>query len=147
MKTSSSPINYRDRYGDEAFSVRATELYGSGFFERYLKDYNAQTTWLSVNVNSFARKSRLPKWLNIAVGYGAENLFGGFANQVPNTTADQQLRRYSQILISLDADLSKIHTSSPFIRTLLDILNVFKVPFSTIEINTLGEVKFYAIRF
>jgi len=147
FKTSSSPINYQERYGDEAFSARASELYGDGFFTRYLKDYNAQTTWLSVNLNSFAPKSHLPKWLNVAVGYGADNLFGGFTNQVPTISSDQELRRYSQIFISFDADLSKIDTGSPFVRTVLDILNVFKVPFSTIEINTLGEVKFYAIRF
>ena len=147
IKTSSSPINYEERYGDEVFAVRASELYGDGFFERYLKDYNAQTTWLSVNLHSFAPKSRLPKWLNVAVGYGAGNLFGGFSNQIPELARDQQLPRYSQIFISLDADLSKIDTGSPFLRTVLDILNIAKVPFSTIEINTLGEVKFYAIRF
>jgi len=147
LKTSSSPINYAARYGDDYYDDRAAELYGRGFLTRYLKDYNAQATWLSLNLSSFAPKSSLPKWLNVAVGYGAENMFGGYANPVRTGVDNQEIRRYSQIFISLDADLSRIETSSPFVRTLLDILNILKVPFSTIEINTLGEVKLYAIRF
>jgi len=147
MKTSASPINYAKRYGDPYFTERANDLYGSGFLTRYLKDYNAQTTWLSFNVASFAPKSQLPKWLNIAVGYGAENMFGGYTNPTRVGQSDQDIRRYSQFLISLDVDLSKVEAGSPFTRTLLDILNVIKVPFSTIEINTLGEIKIYAIHF
>ncbi len=148
LKTSSSHIDYHRRYGDQIYQDRADELYGTGFFTRYLKDYNAQTTWLSANVRSFFPKSKLPKWFNVAVGYGAENLFGGFSNALPSQDISLlDTPRYSQFFISLDADLSKIDTSSPFLRTLLDILNVVKMPFSTIEINTLGEVKFYAFRF
>lgn len=147
IKTSGSLIDYEERYGDQAFADRATALYGEGFLTRFLKDYNAQTTWLSVNLKSFAPRSKLPSWLNVAVGYGAENMFGGFTNYVPDLIIEPNTPRYSQILISLDADLSKIDVDTPFLRTLLDILNVIKVPFSTIEINTLGEVKFYGFYF
>ena len=95
---------------------------------------------------------RFPKWLNIAVGYGAENMFGGYSNTwdvngVMFDAFEDQFPRYKQFYISLDADLSRIDTGSPFLRTLLDILNIVKLPFSTLEINTLGEVKFHLIRF
>ena len=148
MKTSSAAIDYQERYGDALYQQRANELFGTGIFTRYLKDYNAQTTWISANIHSFFPDTGFPKWLNVAVGYGAGNMFGGYTNQIPllDGSIDKH-KRYSQFFISLDADLSKVDTSSPFLRTLLDIANVLKMPFSTIEINTLGEVKFYAFRF
>lgn len=148
LKTSSTPINYQERYGHQAYQDRADELFGRGYLTKYLKDYNAQTVWISANIKSFFPNSHIPKWLNLAVGYGADNMFGGYHNQIngPIDLIDGP-RRYSQFFLSLDTDLSKIETQSPFIRTLLDFLNILKAPFSTIEINTLGEVKFHLIRF
>ena len=45
-----------------------------------LKDYNGQTYWLSANLKSFFKKSNVPTWLNISVGYGAEGMFGATEN-------------------------------------------------------------------
>ncbi len=147
LKTSSTYIDYKDRYGAQYFEERAAELYGKGFASRYLKDYNAQTTWLSLNVKAFFPDAPIPEWLNIAMGYGAENMFGGYTNDLSDNYKNWDLPRYSQFYLSLDADLSRIDTNSPFLRTLLDVLNILKMPFSTLEINTLGEVKFHLIRF
>ena len=49
--------------------------------ERMLKDYNGQTYWLSANLKSFFQGSNIPAWLNVAVGYGADGMFGGFENK------------------------------------------------------------------
>ena len=50
---------------------------GSSIQEQILKDYNGQTYWLSANIYSFAKSTSFPKWLNIAVGYGAEGMITG----------------------------------------------------------------------
>lgn len=50
------------------------EVLGSSFTEQILKDYNGQTYWLSVNLYSFAKTSKIPKWLNLALGYGADGM-------------------------------------------------------------------------
>jgi hypothetical protein len=42
-----------------------------------LKDYNGQTYWLSVNLHSFYKGSKIPKWLNLAIGYGANGMLTG----------------------------------------------------------------------
>lgn len=144
----------KDISGNEInLESRASDLYGSGL-EAILKDYNAQTIWLSGNINSFYPKSNLPKWLNIAFGYGVENLYGGFENTWIDDQNDQPIilsepndKRYIQFYLSLDVDLSKIDTNSKFLRTFLDVLNVIKIPFSAIEFNTLGELKFKIIHF
>lgn len=146
MKVSSSPVTYPD---DPFTNARVNHLYGSGYLQRWLKDYNGQTLWLSANVKSFLPKLSIPKWLNVSMGYGAENMYGGYVNtwQSEDHELNIDLPRYSQFYISLDADLSKIKTESAFLRTLLDILNVIKVPFSALEINTLGEIKFHLVHF
>lgn len=136
----------------KALDRRIDNLYGSGFMQNWLKDYNGQTVWLSANLKSFFRKASLPEWLNISFGFGAENMIGGYTNQwIDNDQSieiDKDLfPRYSQFYISLDADLSKVETKSPFLRTLLDILNLIKVPFSAIEFNTRGEIKFHLFHF
>lgn len=132
--------------------TRAEMLYGTGVFERTLKDYNTQTVWLSVNPRSFLPASRFPKWLNIAVGYGADNLYGGFdnaweVNGEPFTAFEEAFPRYRQFYLSLDIDFSRIPVKSPFLKTVFDLLNVLKMPFSALEINTLGEIKFKIIHF
>lgn len=154
IKNSSSLPDYSQYEGVNPTLIndRITNLYGQGFAQRWLKDYNGQTIWLSANIKSFWPKANLPEWLNFSIGYSAENMFGGFTNSWSsdglNFSIDENLYpRYSQFYISLDADLSRIQTDSPFVRTLLDILNVIKVPFSAIEVNTLGEVKMHLIRF
>jgi hypothetical protein len=45
--------------------------------EQMLKDYNGQTYWLSVNLHSFYKGSKIPKWLNLAIGYGANGMLTG----------------------------------------------------------------------
>lgn len=144
IKNSFTPVEY---------PANAISPSGRGPIENWLKDYNGQTYWMSLNMKSFFPESKAPEWLNVAIGYGAENMFGAHQNRYQNMTEaeisemENLYPRYSQFYISLDADLSKIETNSSFLRTLLDILNYIKMPFSTLEINTLGEVKFHLLRF
>ena len=160
VKWSSSPINYPDYTvtstdGEYTMTLqqRVDQLYGTGFWERLLKDYNAQTVWASVNIYSFLREeSKFPKWLNVAFGYGANNMFGGYENAWEYNGANYVLDpvdfpRYSQYYLTLDVDLSKIKTRSPFLRTLLDVLNVIKIPAPAVEFNKVDGVRFHAIKF
>lgn len=151
IKFSSNPINNSRRNNSLDVTSRTEELFGSSFLEQVLKDYNRQTYWLSINPKSFNPDSSLPSWLNVAVGYGADNLLGGVNNvwesQGELIDATDTFRRHQQFYLSLDVDLSKIKTNSKFLRTVLDVLNYIKVPFSAIEINTLGQVRFHFIQF
>jgi hypothetical protein len=149
IKISSTPVSYPDvsvisTEGGSSTTLRSRtdNLFGTSYPERFLKDYNAQTTWLSVNVHAFLNEaSRVPKWLNIALGYGAENMYGGFENKWDDGEAeyaleDMRFRRYSQFYLSPDIDFSRITSRSPFVRTLLGILNVFKMPGPVLEYSS-----------
>lgn len=130
---------------------RANELYGHSFAERFLKDYNAQTIWASANLRSFAgQNSFWPSWLNVAVGYGAENMFGGFGNEWTRDSAvfavsADEYPRYRQFYLSLDIDLSRIKTKSRVLKTLFRCINYVKIPAPALEVNTLGKVRFHPL--
>ena len=129
---------------------RANELYGTSFTEKILKDYNGITTWASINLYSFNHNIKA-KWLNIAIGYGAGNMYGGFENKwidkngVYHDRSD--IKRYRKFLISLDADFTKFKTNNKAGKMVLGILNIIKLPMPALEFNTLGQIIFHPMYF
>lgn len=119
---------------------------GSSVQEQILKDYNGQTYWLSANIYSFTKSSAIPKWLNIAVGYGAEGMITG-DDAFVNTVFLPKSKRYRQFYLSLDLDLTKIETKSHFIKTLLTTFNCIKIPAPAFEIKGSGGSKFHFLYF
>lgn len=120
------------------------ELLGKSVSEQILKDYNGQTYWLSANVYSFAKTTKIPKWLNVAFGYGADGMISSNSN-ASNIAFD--IERNRQFYLSLDVDLSKIETKSHFLKTVFSLFNTIKIPAPTFEINGSGKVKGYFIYF
>lgn len=124
------------------YAIQRPELLGESFSEQILKDYNGQTYWLSANIHSFAKKSKIPKWLNLAVGYGAEDML---SSQKNNLFLNDD--RFRQFYLSFDVDLSKIETNSHFLKTIFSLFNTIKIPAPTFEINSLGKSKFHVFYF
>jgi hypothetical protein len=114
-----------------------------------LKDYNGQSYWISGNISSFLPKgARFPKWLNIAVGYGAEGMTSATNNPADKAgAATPEFDRYRKFYLSIDVDLTRIPTKSAFLRGLFTVLSFIKLPAPALEYNTLGQFKFYPIYF
>ena len=127
------------------YAVQNPDKLGDGWTEEFLKDYNGQTYWLSVNLHSFFKESEVPKWLNVAFGYGAEGMLTGENESVNNNLITQDRRR--QFYFSLDVDLSRIQTKSHFLKTIFSIFNVLKVPFPTVEFTERNGFRFHGIYF
>jgi hypothetical protein len=119
---------------------------GSSFTEQILKDYNGQTYWLSANLNSFFKQSKIPKWLNIALGYGAEGMITG-TDDLVNTVFFPVKDRTRQFYFSFDADLTKIKTKSPILKTIFSLFNTIKIPAPTFELQSKGKAKFHVLYF
>ncbi len=119
---------------------------GSTVTEQLLKDYNGQTYWLSANIHSFAKNSKIPKWLNLAVGYGGEGMITGNEEFV-NTIFLPEATRQRQYYLSLDVDLTKIETRSRVLKTVFSIFNTLKVPAPTLEIRDTGKIKGHFLYF
>jgi len=134
------------------FSFSATEYpdlipekLGSTTLQQVLKDYNGQTYWLSVNLRSFFKESEIPRWFNVAIGYGANGLPEGSYDFT--TTPPQPIESYRQFFASIDVDLTKIRTNSGFLKTVFNLFNYVKVPAPSIEYRSNGEFVFHFLYF
>lgn len=116
---------------------------GENFIQQTLKDYNGQTYWLSANIWSFYKESKFPKWLNVAIGYGAEGMLYG--ENLPTNMLQQN--PYRQFYLSFDIDLTKINTSSKFLKSLFSVINFIKIPAPTLEFRSKGGIKFHYLYF
>ena len=131
---------HRTKYAEQ----RPDKL-GENFLQEVLKDYNGQTYWLSANLHSFFKESKIPKWLNVAIGYGAEGMLTGVNED--NIMLLPEQNRMRQYYFSFDIDLTKIKTDSHTLKTIFSILNVVKIPLPTLEINSENKAVFHLFFF
>lgn len=122
------------------------KVLGASLSEQLLKDYNGQTYWLSANVHSFFKASKIPKWINIAVGYGGEGMITA-NDEFTNTIFLPQSQRERQFYLSFDVDLTKIETKSRLLKTVFSIFNTVKIPTPTLEFKQFGGIKGHFIYF
>jgi len=138
-------------YSEPILEQRADNLFGKSWYERMLKDYNAQTYWLSINLKSFLPESKLPAWLNVSVGYGADGMYGGFENKWIDQSGNEVTRfdipRKRQFYLAPDIDFTKIKTNKKWLKTAFTFLNAFKCPAPALMMDSKGKMKAYAIYF
>lgn len=138
-----------ETYPPGELKQRADQLYGTSLIVKTLKDYNSMNTWASINPASFFKTQQHLRWLNVAIGYGAGGMYGGFGN----TWYDEagifhdrtDVQRYRKVFLSLDMDFSKIKTHSRTLKAILGVLNIVKVPAPTLEFNTKGQIIFHPL--
>ncbi|OEK05317.1 DUF2279 domain-containing protein [Roseivirga misakiensis] len=106
-------------------------LLGDGLAEELLKDYNGQTYWLSVDVHAFAKESKFPKWLNLAFGYGGQDMVRARDSQ--NLAAG--FNNFRQYYFGIDFDLSYIQTDKKWLKVLLFIGDMIRLPAPAIELS------------
>jgi len=125
------------------------DLLGHSLIEQMNKDYNGISFWLSGNIHSFLPEdSKFPRWLNIAVGYGAGGMTGAFTNtSTYKGNPIPSFERYRKFMLSVDIDLTKIRTKSNLLKILFNAFGFIKIPAPAIEYNTLGEFKFHPFYF
>lgn len=134
---------------DTDAKIRRNQLFGKSLPERLLKDYNSQTYWLSANIASFLKNSKWPAWLNMAIGYNSNGMLGGFGNawtdKQGNNFSRTDIERVRHFVLSPDIDLTKIHTNKKWVRTLLYVANMVKIPAPAITLNSKGKFKLYGL--
>tara|TARA_R110000868_G_scaffold194178_3_gene439521 strand:- start:16381 stop:17253 length:873 start_codon:yes stop_codon:yes gene_type:complete len=126
-------ITIKYSFHQTRYAAISPDKLGGSLTEQLLKDYNGQTYWLSANLHSFFQDSKIPKWLNIAFGYGADGMLTGVKvidNQVL-TSND----RYRQFYLSFDVNLNRIKTKSHILKTIFSVFSIIKVPFPTLEFS------------
>ncbi len=120
---------------------RAVQLYGSTPWTRFIKDYGGQTIWLSANPAVLVGRGDVAKlpWLNLAVGYSPNNIYGAFANGWAEEgyfySYDAAFPRSHDFALSLDVDFTRIPTNNKTLKTLLFFAKFVKLPAPALLLN------------
>jgi len=136
-------------YWPTKFAQYRSNLLGDSHWNRWLKDYNGQTYWLSANLSDFGINGRLvPKWLNIAFGYGVDGLIGADENPTIDANGDYLpiFDRQYEIYFSLDIDLKKIKTKSKILKSIFYTVSFIKIPFPALGFSN-GKFKFHYLHY
>lgn len=114
-------------------------LLGDDLLSEVVKDYNGQTQWLSFDVDKF---TTFPKWLNIAIGYGASDMI--YARDSENISYG--FSPYRRYYLGVDVDLTSIKTHSKLVKTLIYVVNMVRLPAPAVEFSRRGA-KFHPFYF
>ena len=139
-------IQFKFSYAQSGLAKYNPDLLGKSLSTQLLKDYNSQTYWLSVNPSSFITKeNKFPKWLNVAFGYSAYGMLGGYENNIVVQDADGNVLKFDRerrYYFSLDVDLTRVKTKSKVLKKVFSVINILKFPAPTIQFSK-NKTRFY----
>jgi uncharacterized protein YfiM (DUF2279 family) len=134
LKFSYSPSDYR-QYNPE-------EL-GDTQLKSFFLDYNGRNYWGSASIRRITGIERIPSWLCLSVGYSGN----GMTDRAVNLPQYPEITRYRQYFLSLDIDFARMKIKNPYLRGLVYVVNMIKIPAPTLEYNQMGEFKFRPLFF
>ncbi len=132
-------IHPKFSFNRSGYASQRPEILGESLSQELLKDYNAQTYWLSLDLYRFNKS--FPKWLNIGLGYGAKGMV--FANDQQNENGGYNPER--QFYLGLDFNLSDYKSNSKVLNTLIYFINLVRIPAPTLEYSD-GNFHFHSFR-
>ncbi len=113
------------------------EMLGRSYKDLLFSDMNSYTLWFEINARRVIPSKYVPKWINLAVGYGAAGMYGTYENATSfNGKLIPKTERYRRFMLSFDIDTSKIKTKYEFLNTIIGTFRFIKFPLPTIEYNT-----------
>jgi hypothetical protein len=81
LLTGRQTIRIKYSYRHSSLAQYRPEMLGRNLPERMLKDYNGQAYWISANISDLTGiPGVIPDWLNIAFGYSANGMLGGYSD-------------------------------------------------------------------
>ena len=120
------------------------ELLGDGLHEQMIKNYNGMTYWLSFDLHGIGHTdNRFPKWLNMAIGYSGK----GMISSNDEASRSMGYDPYRQYFIGVDIDLTYIPTESKFVKSLLYVVNMIRLPAPALEFNRKDGLIFHLLYF
>ena len=142
-------VSLRYSYTRSIYPQYRPELLGRSRIAQWLKDYNGQQYWLSVNLASVLPVGpAFPRWLNLDLGYSGSGMTGGSTNP-PLYGADGQpivFRRVRQFYLAPDVDLARLAPAGSTGRMLLGATQFIKLPTPSLEFNPRDGWRWHPLR-
>ena len=124
------------------YAIYRPTLLGNNLSERIFKDYNGQTYWITIDLNTkIQEKFKLFKYINLALGYSIDGFTGARNNPNLNCVECNNLIRQSQYLLSFDLDLTEIETKNKFLKLLFNTFSIIKFPAPSLLIQNKSQFK------
>ena len=127
-------------FSRSSYAAVRPEILGSTYAEQLLKDYNGQTYWVSLPLETFLNLPNRFKWICISLGYGCD------AKLVGSLDSWNGFNARRQVYLSFDIDCSSLAPRHPKLNKVLTHLNWIKVPFPSLEFSS-DETRFHWISF
>lgn len=129
-------IRIKYSYAPTEYAEYRPTVLGSTHPERFMKDYNGQTYWLSGS--PFALTSGLKKWdwLCLSFGYSVDAKLHGHLNYF--ATNNQVFQAQSEYVLSLDINIDAMAFERQWVKKLLTPLRWIKIPFPAMVIDNQG---------
>lgn len=128
-------------YQTTVYALARPDMFGTGYIQNSLKDYNGQTYWLTIDINKLTGKKILPKWLLLSIGYSGEGMYGGDDNVWTDkqgvTHNFSDVVRYRQWFLSFDINFTPL-VKNKVLQRVFYAVNIFKIPFPAIEFSENG---------
>jgi hypothetical protein len=121
-------------------SIWPSETYKSGIYKTIADDYESQYYWVSFDLHGV---TPLPQWLNMAFGFGAENLLrpaNGHSYQAPSPNGIP----YTDIYFGPDLNLKGLPIEGAFWQSLAYVLSYVRIPSPVIQFYP--RMKFWWLR-
>lgn len=133
-------VHYKFSYHPTEYPNYRPEVLGETSAEQVLKDYNGQTYWLSFNMPKKWFRHTERNWLCFSLGYSIDGFTGGKQNYFDESITDPpNFERVSELFFSLDIDFTKFDIKNKFLKTVLKVFNVIKLPFPAVGFSTNGK--------
>ena len=126
------------------YAIYRPSLLGENVSQRIFKDYNGQTYWLTFDLNNkIQERLKVFKYLNFSLGYSIDGFVGARNNNILNCADCNEINRQSQLLLSIDLDLSEIKTKNRALQLLLNSFSIIKFPAPTIILQDHNEFRWF----
>ena len=124
------------------YAALRPSLLGSNELQSIFKDYNGQTYWITFDFNNRLQKNnKVLKYFDLSVGYSIDGFVGARNNDVSNCRNCSEIKRQSQLLLSVDLDLSTIKTKNRFLKLILNSFSIIKFPAPTLILQEQSKFK------
>ncbi len=128
-------FNLKYSFQPTDFAMENPNLLGENLSEQWLKDYNGQTYWLSLVPGNMG-KNKVPKWLGVAVGYGANGMVNAIEQkQYDRGYAYGHSREY---YLGLDVHLEYLFPMHSKAYKIFKLLSFMKLPLPGMKVAQNG---------